>query len=721
MNEFISERAAEVSMLYRHEDRFSPFCSLTLFPMRYLLLFFLTSTVAVAQNPIIDSLRRELTKLPTDSNRVKTLHELATNLWWNGYDSIAIQTLRQGMKVAQQVKYPIGEIRARLALARIEADYLSDTKSAHAQLDTAQQMAIAIHDLSLQGQVFLRRAQLYENIMDKLPVARTLLDKALQKFKQAPDRKWEAQAYNEMAIMKMGEGNYVAAINFWLNAQRIQESIGDWKGLRATLPNLGAVYIKLNRYTEAMACFSEAEKVADRLNDTMIRTFILSRKGEIFEKKGEYAAALPLYLQQVKAYSNPYLPGNLARAYGAVGRMYIQLNQYDKALHYTKLSQDTYRKTVEKTQEAMEHNAQANFGKIYLALKQYDRTVSYAREGLAWTENVREMLPERTEYLRQLSDAYDHLKQPAKALYYFKRYKAEADSMLNEEAMQKATVASMTFDFEKKQQVVRLQQARQQARIQLLENDNLEKTRNFLIVLLLLSAGILGFVFWNNRRLRTRNEELLRKNAEIEAALYRGQTIERKRVASELHDSVASKVSALKWRFEAFDTSQFDTDQHREHARLLEHMGEVYDDIRAISHNLMPEILEKQGLQAALIKLTDTLNVQNRTRFLIEVEKSGEDVRGKTAYELYAITLELVNNILKHARARQADISLFRQNGFLALTVQDDGQGFSLENQKDGIGLQNIQSRLERLGGTYLISNRDQGGTLVNVQIPMAG
>jgi signal transduction histidine kinase len=293
--------------------------------------------------------------------------------------------------------------------------------------------------------------------------------------------------------------------------------------------------------------------------------------------------------------------------------------------------------------------------------------------------------------------------------------------MLNEEAMQKATVASMTFDFEKKQQVVRLQQARQQARIQLLENDNLEKTRNFLIVLLLLSAGILGFVFWNNRRLRTRNEELLRKNAEIEAALYRGQTIERKRVASELHDSVASKVSALKWRFEAFDTSQFDTDQHREHARLLEHMGEVYDDIRAISHNLMPEILEKQGLQAALIKLTDTLNVQNRTRFLIEVEKSGEDVRGKTAYELYAITLELVNNILKHARARQADISLFRQNGFLALTVQDDGQGFSLENQKDGIGLQNIQSRLERLGGTYLISNRDQGGTLVNVQIPMAG
>ncbi|GAB4013645.1 hypothetical protein GCM10028808_33390 [Spirosoma migulaei] len=688
--------------------------------MRYVLFLFLTCTIAVAQNPTIDSLRNQLTKLPLDSNRVKTMHELATNLWWNGYDSLARQMLYQAMHVARQTNYATGEIRARLALARIEADYLSDTRSAHAQLDSAQQQAIAIHDLSLQGQVFLRRAQLYENIMDKLPEARNLLDKALQKFQQAHDQKWEAQVHNEMAIMKMGEGNYVAAINLWLNTRRIQESIQDWKGLRSTLPNLGSAYIKLRRYTEAMACFTEAEKVADRLNDGMIRTFILSRKAEILEKEDNYTQALALFFQQIKAYTTPYQPSHLARAYGSVGRMYIELKQFDKALKYSQLSQDIYRKTVEKTQEALEHNAQANFGKIYLALKQYRRVIPYAQAGLAWTKDVKEMRPERTEYVRQLAEAYDHLGEPAKALRYFKWYKAEADTMLNEEAMQKATVASMTYDFEKKQQGVRLKQAQQEVRIQSLENDKLEQTRNLLITLLLLVAGVLSFVFWNNRRLKIRNEELSQKNAEIEAALYRGQTLERKRVASELHDSVASKVSALKWRFEAFDTSQFDTEQHREHARLLDHMGEVYEDIRSISHNLMPEILEKLGLQAALVKLTDTLNVQNRTRFQVEVDQSGEDVRGKTAYDLYTITLELVNNILKHAKARQADISLTRRNGFLTLTVQDDGQGMQPEKNQDGFGLQNIKSRLERLGGTYLVSNPAQGGTCIHVQIPVA-
>ena len=689
--------------------------------MRYLLLFLLSSSLAFGQNPLVDSLKQRIEQLPADSSRVNTLHELATNYWWNNYDSLARQTLREAMRIAKKASFPRGEIRARLALARIEADYLSDTKSAHATLDTAGRMAIAIHDLSLQGQVYLRRAQLYENIMDKIPVSRGLIARSLTLFQQAHDRKWEAQAYNELAIMKMGEGQYVEAINLWLKARRLQEGIHDLKGLRATFPNLGAVYLKIGQYDQALACFTEAEKIARQLNDEMVRVFILSKRGEALEKKGQYMDALKLYLEQVKVYKERKAPGSLARAYAAAGRMYIYLHDYDQALHFTTLSQQTYRNTVESSQEAMEHNAQSNFGRIYLALRQYQRVIPYAQAGLEWTETIQEMRPERTEYIRQLAEAYEHLNQPAKALYYFKRYKAEADTMLNEAAIQKATVASMNYEFETRQQRVRLQQARQEARIESLQNDKLTQSRNFLIALLFLSAGIITFVFWNNRRLKLKNEELIQKNAEIEAALYRGQTMERKRVASELHDSVAAKVSALKWRLEALDTSQFDALQQREHFRLIEHMGEVYEDIRTISHNLMPEILEKQGLQAALIKLTDTLNVQNRTRFLLEIDDSGENLYGKTAYELYAITLELVNNILKHANARRADIMLHRQKDFLTLTVQDDGQGISQgADKKDGIGFKNLKSRLERLGGTYTMLSPETGGTRIHVQVPIA-
>jgi len=688
--------------------------------MRSIILVLLLSTGAIAQTPVIDSLRNQLTKQPADTSRVNTLFELGVSYTRTGNDSLARQLLDSSIHLARRLKFSRGEIRARLLWVRIESEYLSNTKKAEAYLTEAGRLADSLHDLVLQGQVVFRRAQLYENIMSKVSESVALMHKALQMFRQAGDKHWESLTYNEMAIMKMGEGQYVECINLWLKARKIQEATQDWQGLRSTLPNLGVVYLKINHCNEALACLAEAEKVADHLHDDVIKLFILGRRGEILEKKGQYAQALQVYLQQAQRYEERHMTSQVARTYGYIGRLYIHFKQYDKALAYSQRSQQTYRNTVEASQEALEHTAQGNFGKIYLALKQYDRAIPYARTGLEWTETIPEMRPERTEYLRQLADAYDHLGQPTKALYYFKRYKAEADTMLNEEALQKATIASMTYDFDKKQQGVQLKQEQQETRIKSLENDKLIQTRNLLIMILLASAVVIGFIFWNNRRLRAKNEALFQKNAEIEAALYQGQTLERKRVASELHDSVASKVSALKWRFEAFDTSTFDVGQQHEHARLLNQMGEVYDDIRTISHNLMPEILEKQGLQAALIKLTDTLNVQNRTRFLIEVDESGEDVRGKTAYELYAITLELVNNILKHAKAKQADISLFRKLGFLTLTVQDDGQGIKRIGQQDGIGLQNIQARLDRLGGSYLISNREQGGTLVNVRIPIA-
>ena len=689
--------------------------------MRYLFLLLFTGSAALAQNRTIDSLKNQLTKLPADTNRVKTLEELAMNLRWNGLDSMARLRLEEAVRLAKRVNYVPGEIRARLTLVLIESDYQSDSKSAYVQLDTAWQKATAIGDLSLQGQVFFRRSQMYANIERTMPMVYPSLEKALQKFKQAKDQIWEAKAYSEMGIVRAGQGNFVDAIDLLLRARKIQEFRHDLKGLRATLPNLTAMYLEIRRYNEALTYLNEAEKLANQLNDQVVKVFVMGRRAAIMEKKGQYPQALALYLQQAAALENPYQPASLSRAYGSIGRMYIQLKQYDKALKYSNLSQKVYRETVEETQDVLEHSAQTNLGNIYLALGQYRRAVACADTGLHWIENIEGMRSERREYLRQLAEGYDKLGQPAKALAYYKRYKAQADTILNEEVQQKATIAGMTYDFEKKQQAVRLKQAEQAARIQSLENDKLGQTRNFLVALLAAIAGILAYVFWSNRQLKVKNEQLSQKNAEIEAALYQGQTIERKRVASELHDSVASKVSALKWRFEAFDTAQFDAAQHAEHARLLDHLGEVYEDIRTISHNLIPEILEKKGLQAALIKLTDTLNTQNRIRFLLEVDQAGTAIRGKTAYELYAITLELVNNIMKHAKAKQADIALSRQPGMLDLTVQDDGQGMGPGINGEGIGLKNISSRLDRLGGSCRISNPAQGGTRVNIQIPLAG
>lgn len=686
-----------------------------------LLLLLLTATFRLfAQNAALDSLQRRLRSLPpTDTSRVNLMLDIAVNHSLGGRDSLAKRTLEEGINLARRLGFRAGEARARLFWVRVESEYLADTPGAEAHLREAERLAKELGSLSLQGQTYYRRAQLYENIMTKVPEANRLLQQALRTFEQARDRRWQAMVFNEIAIMKMGEGKFPEAINLLLNARRIQEAINDWRGLRATLPNLSAAYVKMNRYDDALACFEAAGKVADRLNDDVIRMFVLGKRAEILARRGHHHQALDLYRRQAEFYREHGLGAQLAAAYGGMSRMYIHLKQYQPALDYTRRAEQAYRNTVEKSQDVMEHNAQANYGQIYLALGQYRNVLRTARKGLEWTESLPEMRPERTEYHRQLALAYEHLGQPAKALVHFKRYKAESDSMLNEEAIQKVTAASMTFNFEKKEQAARLQQARQQTRIQELENEKLTQTLRLVVVLLVAVAVVLGLVFWSNRRLRAKNEALARSKAEIESALFQGQTMERKRVASELHDSVASKVSALKWRFEAFDTDEFSPDQKREYDRLLGHLGEVYEDIRTISHNLMPEILEKQGLQAALLKLTDTLNVQNRTRFVADVEDSGPDVRGSAACELYAIALELVNNILRHAHADRADLRLQRRDDYLELTVQDDGRGFDPSRFTSGIGFKNMQYRLDRLGGSYDLDAPVGGGTSVRVQVPV--
>jgi signal transduction histidine kinase len=309
-----------------------------------------------------------------------------------------------------------------------------------------------------------------------------------------------------------------------------------------------------------------------------------------------------------------------------------------------------------------------------------------------------------------LAEAYEGLGQSQKALYHFRQYKAESDSILNNEALQKITVSSMTYAFEKKQQADKL-------RIQTLENEQLIQTRNILIGLSFLGVLGLGFVLWSNRRLKKKNEELKTKNREIEEALFKGQKIERKRVASELHDNLNTKLAAVRWHLEAMQAEDFTPFNQKIHHRLLEMANDVYADVRLISHNMLPAELETQGLASALQKLVEKLNINTKTKFHLIAD--GEQARpsSQVEHQLYNIALELVNNVLKHAQASDVWISLSHTATQLTLTVSDNGVGMLPEMQSEGMGMRNLKSRVETLQGELRIESEVDKGTKVSVEI----
>ncbi len=263
-----------------------------------------------------------------------------------------------------------------------------------------------------------------------------------------------------------------------------------------------------------------------------------------------------------------------------------------------------------------------------------------------------------------------------------------------------------------------------ETRIKSLENEKLQAeanknitARNFLFFSLLVGLSIVAYVFWNNKNLKIKNEQLIYKNLEIEQALVKGQTIERKRMATELHDNLNSKLASIRWRLEALNTEKYAEIDRKIHSGVLQSLEDVYADVRLISHNLLPVELETKGLVAAIETLIQTLNLNTKTKFYLIADPIEPRLDAKLEYNLYSIVLELVNNVIKHAQASEAWVSLNRIKDKVSLTVSDNGKGLENAVDNDGVGIRNLHSRLEVLDGTLQIESLPRNGTKIKVEV----
>ncbi|SOE20254.1 Histidine kinase-, DNA gyrase B-, and HSP90-like ATPase [Spirosomataceae bacterium TFI 002] len=245
-------------------------------------------------------------------------------------------------------------------------------------------------------------------------------------------------------------------------------------------------------------------------------------------------------------------------------------------------------------------------------------------------------------------------------------------------------------------------------------NERQKLLRNFLILGLIALSGLAIYILYSNKELRSLNANLLQKNKEIEMALFKGQHLERKRVASELHDTLATKTSALKWRMEAL-TETLKTDKEP-FENVVKSLEELYTDIRFISHNLLPEELEREGLKNTLTNLISKLNMLNKTTFNLVLDGLETKLETMIQYEFYNVILELCNNILKHSEAQNAFISVSDFGNKIYLTVTDDGVGIYHKKNAKGIGLSNIKNRIESIGGEIDIESGN-AGTKVSIII----
>lgn len=204
-------------------------------------------------------------------------------------------------------------------------------------------------------------------------------------------------------------------------------------------------------------------------------------------------------------------------------------------------------------------------------------------------------------------------------------------------------------------------------------------------------------------------------------SLMEGQEIERKRIAQEIHDGIGPILSTVKMNLSSIEQGVKDVDQSlaEKFRKSYDMIDEAANDLRSISHNLMPKVLSDFGLAEALETLCE--KVEETKKLDVQWINNGLEERldKVTELSLYRICQELINNTIKYADASRISIQLVKRDQSIHLIYEDDGNGFSPNVQSSGIGLTNIDNRARALAGEAIIDSQPGKGMTALIDIPL--
>jgi signal transduction histidine kinase len=199
---------------------------------------------------------------------------------------------------------------------------------------------------------------------------------------------------------------------------------------------------------------------------------------------------------------------------------------------------------------------------------------------------------------------------------------------------------------------------------------------------------------------------------------------ERTRLARELHDSVTQSLYSVTLFAQAAASQLENGDSATAAAHLTDLRDtaqEALGEMRLLIYELRPLGLEEKGLSAILQERLDAVETRAGVQCKLSVE-GGDLIPLDVQAELYHIAQEALNNVLKHAHARNVAVRLHAGETGITLEVQDDGSGFDPSTaRRGGMGMVGMRERVQRLGGIFTIESEPGSGTCVSVQLPIQG
>ncbi|GAA4276732.1 tetratricopeptide repeat-containing sensor histidine kinase [Aquimarina mytili] len=511
------------------------------------------------------------------------------------------------------------------------------------------------------------------------------------------------------------KGDFVEASKYYVKSLELAQKHNDTLYLYGNYNGFSRVFILQKDFKQGKEYLHKALQYTTS-DKGKYRVYNNLSNISFYQKEYEEAKEFLIKAQQLlKEDDYPELLNN----YNNLSAINHNLGDHQKGLDYIIKSYELAVKTNANAKNLA--RALLNISTSYTELKDFKKSELYMTKCDSMMKSVQSIDLKREMY-KSFRDNYKDIGNYKKALQYSTLFMNYKDSILNEQNLK--TIQDLKLKYETD---IKDKELINQAKLL----SSRKRQSNYLWVGLLSVIILLGIsTYLYRQKLKTQkllltnkealNEEQIAKLLEEQKletikAQLNGQNKERERISKDLHDSVSGDLAAIKLQL-----SQV-AGQANEIQILANRLDQVYHEVRAISHDLLPKEINVNtftDLIHQLISFKTTESTKIHTEFF--PENNLNTLSERYQVEIYRIFQELLTNINKHANAKEVFINIIHHEEYINIMMEDNGQGYDTTNANNkGIGLRNIKSRLKELHGQLEITSSPGQGTIVNINIPV--
>lgn len=522
-----------------------------------------------------------------------------------------------------------------------------------------------------------------------------------------------AVIYNARAKISQLKEQYELAGNYYMQAIPLaRQYMPDY--LATIYNNYAALLLNmpqdsLDHNKKSLYYLDKADEVARKYNDQKIITCVLCNKAKIYRNQGRYAESMRLAQAGLQLARQHHFAQWEYVLLNNIGDLYHLTGQYEKAIPYLEEAIANPNQPVDPYYRNM---AIFTLGEVHLKLGHYKKAEQYFLESLAAARRYgigRDLM----EGSRKLAELYAAGKDYAQAYGYQLAYSNISDSLRNREVMDNVQRLEIKYRSAEKDKELLLSKLHIEQQAKSLHNKNTIILLSIALVLVLVLVTLALY-----SRFRQKQKILLREEQIREMqALMQGEEQERIRLAQDLHDGIGGMLAAVNMNMNVAEKKDF---EDKAGLRVIMQMIEqTADEVRKTSHNLMPSALLRNNLKEALQYYCDNINRSGALFIDLDIHCDPDKIRTPYKTVVFRIVQELIQNILKHASATYAVVSLEQTRDTLNLIVEDNGLGFDLREKAMGFGLENLSYRVKGLGGSVDIRSEAEAGTSITVNLDM--